>query len=95
MISDLNIPPPFCSVDCGLLPPLGNGTISYSPNTALGGVATHSCDVGFIVQGGEERVCLSSGQWEEADIFCLQGTPLHYMYMYCVQCLLATGRRCL
>lgn len=83
-------------MDCGLLPPLGNGTISYSPNTALGGVATHSCDEGFIVQGGAERVCLPSGEWEEANIFCLQGLSFYFSMYTCYGCaamsVLATGR---
>ncbi len=65
---------PFQTVDCGVLPPLENGTITYSPGTAVGGVATHSCDEGFIVQGGTERVCQMNGLWEPLIIFCLKGT---------------------
>ncbi len=61
------------AVDCGLLLPLANGTITYTPGTLVGGVAIHECDEGFIVQGGEERVCLEGGEWESAVIFCLKG----------------------
>ncbi|XP_064397056.1 sushi, von Willebrand factor type A, EGF and pentraxin domain-containing protein 1-like isoform X3 [Halichondria panicea] len=61
-----------CILDCGLLPPLANGTITYTPGTLVGGVAIHECDEGFIVQGGEERVCLEGGEWESAVIFCLK-----------------------
>lgn len=46
---------------CDDLPPLGNGTIDYSPDEALREVnttASYSCDPGFEYEGGDEvRTC--------------------------------------
>ena len=52
---------------------LTNGMVSYSPDTTLrleGTVATHSCDVGYVLSGGVNRTCQSDGKWTGGSITC-------------------------
>ena len=50
-----------------------NGVISYSPDTTPrleGTVATHSCDVGYVLSGGSVRTCQSDRTWSGGEITC-------------------------
>ena len=62
---------------CRLLPPLTNGTISYSdPTRGVGSVATHSCDSGLFVNGTITRYCQNDGAWNGSASSC-EGIDLH------------------
>ena len=62
---------------CSGLPALTNGDISYS-TTATGGskpwpvgtVATHTCDLGFVLSGNGQRTCQNSGEWNGSPPTC-------------------------
>ena len=50
---------------------LTNGMISYSdPTLGVGSVATHSCDPGYTLNGGNTRSCQSDGSWSGSDPTC-------------------------
>ena len=58
---------------CQDLPVPLNGRINYSPTGApilLDTVASYSCDEGYVISGGTERVCGSSGDWSGEEITC-------------------------
>ena len=58
---------------CQDLPVPGNGRISYSPVGApllLNTTASYSCDEGYVISGGTERVCGSTGDWSGGEITC-------------------------
>ena len=59
-------PFPSCKfVDCGQLPKLDGGTVSYvNGSTHLGSVARYSCHRSHaLAEGDSERACLASGEW--------------------------------
>ena len=66
-------------IPCPSLPPLTNGMISYSdPTLDVGndsGVATHSCDTGYTLNGGSTRTCQSNTTWSGSAPTC-EGTQL-------------------
>ena len=50
---------------------LTNGMISYSdPTLGVNSVANHSCDAGYILNGGSTRVCQSDGTWTGSQPSC-------------------------
>ncbi len=59
---------------CPELPTLTNGMISYSPNNVMirrdGAIATHSCDTGYTLSGGQTRTCQENGDWSGSEPAC-------------------------
>ena len=73
----------MCTATCPDLY-LTNGMISYSPDTTPrleGTVATHSCDVGYILSGGTERTCQSDRTWSGGNITCEGNHTYSYIWM--------------
>ena len=69
--------------DCAHLSVPQNARISYSPVGApiqLNTVATYSCDEGYVISGGTERVCGSTGDWSGEEITC-------QCELYCAMCI--------
>ena len=69
----------FCSiytdmyaVVCLSLPPLTNGTISYSdPTLGVGTVAVYKCHPGFALNGpNNTRTCQSDNSWSSGIALC-------------------------
>ena len=60
------------AVVCRSLPPLTNGTISYSdPTLGVGTVATHNCLPGFALNGSDNtRTCQSDNSWSSETAVC-------------------------
>ena len=56
-------------VVCGQLG-LGDGTIELTDGNREGSVATHTCNGGFLLNGDQERTCLSSGVWSGSAVLC-------------------------
>ena len=59
----------FIILDCGLLPGILNGQISFSSVT-LNSVVTYSCERGFNLVGNSQRVCQANGQWSGMEPSC-------------------------
>ena len=58
-------------VVCRSLPPLLNGSISYSdPPQDLGSVASHTCDIGSTLNGSRNRTCNLYGTWNGSAPSC-------------------------
>ncbi len=56
----------FAAIECPALPEIDNGVISYSPDVtpdySLSTVATYSCNLDFVLTGGNEtRTCVDVG----------------------------------
>ncbi len=49
-------------VTCPVLPAPTNGGVS-NPSLNYQGVATYSCDTGFVLAGSATRQCRATGQW--------------------------------
>ena len=49
-------------VDCGVLPNVMNGLISFD-RTNFGSEANYSCDIGYDLIGNRSRFCLANGEW--------------------------------
>ena len=66
---------PICFIstvlDCGILPNLTNGFVSYNPDTTFQSVASYTCEVGFSLSVLSERVCNEIGQWSGAEPECV------------------------
>ncbi len=72
------------AVVCHSLPPLSNGTISYSDSTPdEGSVAAHTCEPEFTIVGGSSRVCQSDGTWTGVSITCELGGNIYVQQNYC------------
>ncbi|XP_064397052.1 sushi, von Willebrand factor type A, EGF and pentraxin domain-containing protein 1-like isoform X2 [Halichondria panicea] len=55
--------PPTCRLaNCGLLPSLSNGEVSFSATT-FNSVASYTCDLGYILIGETSRMCQLDEQW--------------------------------
>ena len=52
------------TVVCLALPSLANGMITYSDETrGLDSLASHTCDPGYGLMGGNTRTCQNDGMW--------------------------------
>ena len=56
---------------CGALFSPANGTISLSNGNLVESIATFTCDVGYLMMGLSQLVCLSSGAWSGSAPTCL------------------------
>ncbi len=61
------------ALECPAFPPIPNGVITYDPdmiaNFAVGTVATHTCNEGYLLLGGP-RTCLPGGTWSGLTPVC-------------------------
>ncbi len=58
---------------CGDLPTLENGEILYSSDLsprAVGTVATHTCNPGFLLEGVVNRTCAESTEFTDSPPIC-------------------------
>lgn len=60
--------PPTCLyVDCGKVPPIPYGSVSYTnSSTFVGSEVTFSCTKNYRLVGPSSRVCLDTKQWSES-----------------------------
>ena len=56
--------------ECGPLDQPCNGHVDFE--TAIGGVATYSCELGYELEGESSRVCLDSGEWDGIAPCCIK-----------------------
>ena len=69
--SPLALSPPhiyFTAANCSLLS-IENGNVIHT-NTTLGGVATYTCDTGFLLIGDNNRTCQADSTWTGTDPTC-------------------------
>ena len=59
-------------VDCGSLNDPNHGSVSLS-TTVYNSVATYSCDIGYSLDGDDERRCLKNKQWSGTPPTCSGG----------------------
>lgn len=60
-------------VDCGAAPDGTNSTATET-STTLNGVATYTCDAGYVVSGGNAtRTCGTGGTWSGSPLSCVLG----------------------
>ena len=61
-------------MDCGLLPNITNGMLSYNPQgqdqTLVGATATFTCNTGYTLNGSSMRTCQTGGAWSGSDPTC-------------------------
>ena len=69
------------AIMCPELPAIENGMVSWS-GLSPGGVATYTCDDGFILVGDPTRICRDDGTWSGEEPTCERKllSPLH---VYC------------
>ena len=67
---------------CPPLPDMDNGVVDWS-GLSPGGVATYTCDPGFILVGEPTRICRDNGTWsdEEPTCECKLLSPLHILFL--------------
>ena len=74
-------PTSFLVILCPSLPDIDNGMVEVS-GLSPGGVATYTCDPGFILVGDPTRICRDNGTWSGEEPTCERKvlSPLH---VYC------------
>ena len=74
----------YCvAIMCPPLPDIDNGVVEWS-GLSPGGVATYTCDPGFILVGDATRICRDNGTWSGEEPTCDRKllSPLHvYCYL--------------
>ena len=70
-------------VDCGSLNNPDHGTVSLT-TTVYNSVATYSCDIGYSLDGDDERRCLENKQWSGTPPTCSGGSKLTIATLYSV-----------
>ena len=79
----------YClAIMCPPLPDIDNGVVDWS-GVSPGGVATYTCDPGFILVGEPTQICRDNGTWsdEEPTCECKLLSPLHvYCSSTCTYC---------
>jgi len=73
---------PSCLLpDCGNLTDPSNGFVNTSSGTTLKNTATYSCIEGYLLEGVDSRLCLSTGSWESSEPSCkVKGLYVHCIY---------------
>ena len=69
----------YCvAIMCPPLPEIDNGMVEVS-SLFPGGVATYTCDPGFILVGDSTRICRDTGTWSGEEPTCERKllSPLH------------------
>ena len=66
-------PPPPTAIVCPILYPPTNGNFSLSDRRCYRSEATYSCDVGYILYGGDMiRTCQENMQWSGREPCCIR-----------------------
>ena len=69
-------------VDCGGLPNITNGMLSYNPQgqdqTLLGATVTYTCNTGYTLNGSSMRTCQADGTWSGSNPTCDSECLLHW-----------------
>jgi hypothetical protein len=73
---------PFSFKDCGILGNPSNGDVSAPEGTTFDNKAVYSCDEGYILNGRETRLCLSTGLWSSTAPTCVKGIVLFIAFIY-------------
>ena len=60
----------YAVIDCGSLPDIPNGNVSYSSGTTFGSVAMYSCEPGYMLMGSLNHTCQADGDWSDYVPFC-------------------------
>ena len=47
-----------------------NGNV-FAPSTTFGSTATHTCNIGFLLCGENNRTCQSNGSWSGSTPDCI------------------------
>ena len=70
------------AIDCGDPGTPTNGQHSLS-NTTYNSVVTYTCDVGYGIQGSQNRTCQSNGHWDGSvpQCLCKLAISLHCMHV--------------
>ena len=64
--------PPQCMLmACSPLESPSNGSVSIPDGTAVGSIATFSCEIGFELQGEATLQCLDTGSWSSLPPQCV------------------------
>lgn len=81
---------------------LENGTVTYATDTManfeLGTVATHSCEIGFVLLGAVTRICMDDdgmdniGVWSGSTPTCAGRYILNYAFVNYLPCDLFSGK---
>jgi CUB/sushi domain-containing protein len=58
-------------VDCGVLPPVINGSVSTPNGTTFGAAAAYTCSSGYQRVGDASRSCQADGSWSGAAPVCI------------------------
>ena len=66
--------------DCAPLDDPCDGYVD-TPDTTVGGVATYSCDIGFVMVGDPTRICQANGLWD-GEMPCCDGKCNIYIFKY-------------
>ena len=66
----LSLPHTYFTVANCSLQSIENGNVTHT-NTTLGGVATYTCDTGFILIGDIIRTCQDDSTWTGMDPSCI------------------------
>lgn len=70
----------FAAVDCGSLSDPLNGNVDVS-QTFFPGVATYTCNSGYLLIGGNTRTCQANEMWSGIAPTCTSKTiRLYYSY---------------
>ena len=69
-------------VNCGKLPKLNNGKISYSGPTIVGTKAKLSCNGENYIDGPSSRVCKEDGSWSGVRTFCRGKSGITKPYIF-------------
>ena len=71
----------YIVIMCPPLPPIDNGMVEVS-DLFPGGVATYTCDPGFILVGDPTRICRDDGTWSGEEPTC-ERKLLSQLHVYC------------
>ena len=79
MVSTVLLSP---AIDCGDPGTPTNGQHNFS-NTTYNSVVTYTCDVGYGIQGSQNRTCQSNGHWDGSvpQCLCKLAISLHCMHV--------------
>lgn len=73
------------AISCEELESPRRGSVSFSDNSNVGSIANYSCDVGFVIVGGSQRICLDTGMWtgEAPNCTITSGKLRRLVYFIC------------
>lgn len=61
----------FLDVNCGDLPGIGNGSVTFINNsTAYGAKVVYKCNINYTLVGTDTRFCNEDGSWSDKEPLC-------------------------